>query len=64
MTMERRSDQVSAMFLDAAVNAAKRYGTLPPVSELARLGIPTEIAVRVLTEPTRRRHCDQIRPEL
>lgn len=64
--MERRSDQLSAMLLDVAVNASRRYGTLPPISELGRLGVPLETAVRVLTQPESRRQCaevsDSIRP--
>lgn len=54
--MERRSDQVSAMLIDAAVNLTKRDGALPPISELTRLGISLEVAVRVLTQPSNRRH--------
>jgi len=43
------------MLLEAAVNAARRYGSLPPIAELNRLGIPLETIVRVLTETDRRR---------
>lgn len=53
--MERRSDQVSAMLIDVAVNAARKHGALPPISELIRLGISMETSIRVLTQPESRR---------
>lgn len=54
--MERRSDQVSAMLLDAALDAAQKHGTLPPVSELVRIGIAMDTAVRIRTQPDNRRY--------
>lgn len=43
------------MLLETAMNAAHRYGMLPPAAELARLGIPLNTIVRVLTQPCQSR---------
>lgn len=53
--MERRSDQVTAMLLNAAINAAKGCVTLLTADELARLGIPRATFERVLAKPEERR---------
>lgn len=54
-TMERRTDQVTAMLLDVARNATRLHGAVPPLLELKRLGIPMETIVRVLGDVENRR---------
>lgn len=53
--MERRSDYKLALLIDAAIHDAARDGR-PAARVLAGLGVPLEIAVRVLTRPNERRH--------
>lgn len=53
--MERRSDYKLALLIDAAIHEAKAAGR-SPARALAGLGVPLEIAVRVLTRPEERRH--------
>jgi hypothetical protein len=55
MKTERRIDQVTAMFLDAAVNAARGSGSIPAALEMLRLEISPETMTRVLNQPERRR---------
>lgn len=53
--MDRRTDQVTAMLLDVARNAARLHGALPPLLELERLGVRMETIVRVLGDVDNRR---------
>lgn len=55
MKTERRVDQVTAMLLDAAVNAIRGSGSIPAALEMLRLNISPETLTRVLTHPTKRR---------
>lgn len=60
--MERRTDQITAMLLDVARNAARLHGALPPLLELERLGIPMETIVRVLGDVDNRRGSVEFAP--
>jgi hypothetical protein len=55
MKTEQRIDQVTAMLLDAAVNATRGGGSIPAALEMLRLDISPETVARVLNQPERRR---------
>jgi hypothetical protein len=55
MKTDRRTDQVTAMLLDAAANADRGRTSFVPALEMLRLGVSSETATRVLTQPARRR---------
>lgn len=53
--MERRTDYRMALLIDAAIHEAAETGR-SPARVLAGLGVPLEVAVRVLTRIDERRH--------
>lgn len=53
---ERRSDYRTALLIDAAIHSAAAGTLVSPARELAGLGVPFDIARRVLTRPAERRH--------
>lgn len=54
--MERRSDYKTALLIDAVVHAEAARGFAAQARELAALGVPVEVALRVLTRPAQRRN--------
>jgi len=54
--MDRRNDYKTALLIHTIVNTAPDEGQASPARELARLGVPFEVARRVLTKPAERRH--------
>lgn len=58
--MDRRTDYKTALLIHTIVNAplatGQPTGQLSPARELARLGVPFDVARRVLTRPAERRH--------
>jgi hypothetical protein len=58
--MDRRNDYKTALLIDAIVNGAPEGGKPVPrtgvARELAAVGVPLEVAVRLLTRPGERRH--------
>lgn len=54
--MNRRSDYKTALLIDAAIHSAAAGSRASPARELAGLGVPFDIAKRVLTKPAERRH--------
>jgi hypothetical protein len=53
--MERRSDYKTALLIEAAIHEAQEQNR-SPARALAALGVPFDIAMRVLTRPDERRH--------
>jgi hypothetical protein len=53
--MERRNDYRMALLIDATIHEALIAGR-SAARELATLGVPFEVAMRVLTRPEERRH--------
>ncbi|WP_296945211.1 hypothetical protein [uncultured Massilia sp.] len=53
--MERRTDYKMALLIDATIHEAIARGR-PAARELAAMGVPFEVAIRVLTRPEERRH--------
>jgi hypothetical protein len=53
--MDRRSDRLTALLIDAAVNAAASHGAIGAVTELVNAGIAWEVIRRVLNRPDQRR---------
>jgi hypothetical protein len=53
--MERRTDYRMALLIDAAIHEAAA-GNRSAARELVALGVPFEVAIRVLTRPDERRH--------
>jgi hypothetical protein len=53
--MERRSDYTTARMIEATIHGAIEQNR-SPARALASLGVPFEIAMRVLTRPDERRH--------
>jgi hypothetical protein len=54
--MDRRSDYKTALLIDAVIHTPASGERASPARELAGMGVPFEIARRVLTRPTERRH--------
>lgn len=59
--MNRRTDQSTALLIDAAIHMAALAGTVRAARELQQQGVPLEIAMRVLTQPAERRIYSWIR---
>lgn len=53
--MDKRTDQRTALLIDAAIHAAATHGPVGAARELAAQGVPLEVAMRVLTRPVERR---------
>jgi hypothetical protein len=53
--MDRRTDYKTALLIDAAIHEAAARGSAAAARELLGLGVPFEVAVRVLSNPTKRR---------
>jgi hypothetical protein len=53
--MEKRTDYKTALMIEAAIHDAQDQNR-SPARALAALGVPFEIAMRVLTRPDERRH--------
>jgi hypothetical protein len=53
--MERRSDYKKALLIEAVIHEAGEVGRSTAARRLAELGVPLEVAVRVLTRPVERR---------
>jgi hypothetical protein len=58
--MDRRTDYKTALRIDAVIHEASTTA-LPAARELAMLGVPIEVSLRVLTRPAERRH--QVTPD-
>jgi len=54
--MDRRSDYKTALLIDAVIHAEPPQGFGARARELAALGVPVEVALRVLTRPEERRY--------
>lgn len=54
--MDRRTDYKTALLIHTIVNAPLVAGQPSPARELAKMGVPFEVARRVLTKPAERRH--------
>ena len=53
--MDRRSDYKTALMIDAVIHDAA-VQSRPAARELATLGVPLEVSLRVLTRPAERRY--------
>ncbi|MFC5547137.1 hypothetical protein [Massilia aerilata] len=53
--MERRNDYKQALLIEAVIHEADAVGRATAARRLAELGVPLEVAVRVLTRPVERR---------
>ena len=53
--MDRRTDYKTALLIDAAIQASATASS-SPARTLAGMGVPFEVARRVLTKPDERRH--------
>ena len=53
--MDRRTDYKTALLIDAAIQTPATALT-SPARTMARMGVPFEVARRVLTKPEERRH--------
>ena len=54
--MDRRNDYKTALLIDAAIHTPAAELGASPAREMAAMGVPFEIAKRVLTRPAERRH--------
>ncbi len=54
--MNRRRDYKTALLIDAMIYAASAERRAHAVNELAERRLPSDFAVRVFSEPKRRRH--------
>ena len=53
--MDRRSDYKTALLIDAAIQTPATASS-SPARTMAAMGVPFEVARRVLTKPEERRH--------
>ena len=54
--MDRRTDYKTALLIHTIVNTPADDGQSSPARELAKMGVPFDVARRVLTRPAERRH--------
>jgi hypothetical protein len=54
--MDRRNDYKTALLVEAVINPPQPRTPADQARELAGLGVPIEVALRVLTRPSARRH--------
>ncbi|CAN7549071.1 hypothetical protein [Massilia sp. LjRoot122] len=54
--MDRRNDYKTALLIDAAIHEAASEGRPHAATELAKMGVPLDTTMRVLTRPADRRH--------
>lgn len=59
--MDRRSDYKTSLRIDAVLHDAAGENRTSVARQLAELGVPLEVTMRVLTRPAERRH--QVTPE-
>lgn len=59
--MDRRSDYKTALRIDAVIHEASPDDRASAARRLAELGVPLDVAMRVLTRPAERRH--QVTPD-
>ena len=59
--MKNRTDRVTALFIDAVINASEVQGVAKAARTLCNNGVPLDIALRVLTRPWQRRGQSEIR---
>jgi hypothetical protein len=60
--MHRRHDHISALFIDAVLDASRQQGIARAARLLREDGVPLDVALRVLTRPGERRHAPRRRP--
>jgi hypothetical protein len=53
--MERRTDYKKALLIEAVIHEADTTGLSSAARRLAEIGVPVEVALRVLTRPVERR---------
>jgi hypothetical protein len=53
--MNRRHDRISAMFIDAVLDAGRHHGTVHAARLLHEDGMPLDVALHVLARPGQRR---------
>jgi hypothetical protein len=53
--MNRRHDSISAMYIDAVLNASRQHGIARAARLLHEDGVPFDVALRVLTRPVGQR---------
>ncbi|MGZ5902633.1 MAG: hypothetical protein ACXWK3_23035 [Reyranella sp.] len=53
--MERRTDYKKALLIEAVIHEADAIGRSTAARRLAEIGVPVEVALRVLTRPVERR---------
>jgi hypothetical protein len=56
--MNRRNDYKTALLIESIIHEAPMPGAASPARRLAEIGVPFEVAMRVLTRPAERRHQD------
>jgi hypothetical protein len=54
--MNRRTDYKTALLIEAIIHEEHAPGGASPARKLAEIGVPFEVAMRVLTRPGERRH--------
>jgi hypothetical protein len=54
--MNRRNDRITAMFIDAVLDACGQHDIARAARLLREDGVPLDVALRVLTRPVQRRH--------
>jgi hypothetical protein len=59
--MDRRSDYKTSLRIDAVLHEAPVEQRAAAARQLAELGVPLDVTMRVLTRPAERRH--QVTPE-
>lgn len=53
--MNRRHDYKTALLIDATIHDGTMPTPIHPARHLAQLGVPLDVAIRVLTRPAERR---------
>jgi len=53
--MERRTDRITALLVDAVLNGQAAHGIAHSARRLCEIGVPMHVAMRLLTRPAERR---------
>jgi hypothetical protein len=54
--MERRTDRITALLVDAVLNGEAAHGIAHSARRLCEVGVPMHVAMRLLTRPGERRN--------
>lgn len=58
--MERRNDRITALLIEAVLNAQAAHGRVRLANAFNEIGVPLHMAMRLLTRPHERRNYSEL----